>query len=138
MSSQVLKLEPNNPTATTALFQIEGGVGNRVTETQLKMMLDNDGDPGLINFALGNLYSRHSRWNDAQLAFFEAVRHRPNNPDYLFNLAVSLDQIGQRAAAKDYYQKAVTAADESNAGFNAADAIARIQSISQSASASAP
>ena len=136
--SRVLKLAPNNPTATAALFQIEGGVGNRVTETQLKMMLDNDGDPGLINFALGNLYSRHKRWNDAQLAFFEAVRHRPNNADYLFNLAVSLDQIGQRKAAIDYYQKAVTAADDSNAGFNAADAIARIQSIARSASPSAP
>lgn len=136
--SRVLKLEPNNPTATAALFQIEGGVGSRVTESQLKMMLDNEGDPGLINFALGNLYSRNNRWNDAQLAFFEAVRHRPDNPDYLFNLAVSLDQIGQRKAAKDYYEKAVTAADETSAGFNAADAIARIQSINQSASASAP
>ena len=133
--SRVLKLDPNNGTAATAIFQIEGGVGNRVTESQLKLMLDEGGDPGTINFALGALYARHERWNDAQLAYFEAVRHRPNNPDYLFNLAVSLDQIGQRKAALDYYQKALTAADNASAGFDQSQVLSRIQVISaQSAS----
>ena len=128
--SRVLKLDPNNATASTAIFQIEGGVGNRVTESQLKLMLDNGGDPGTINFALGSLYSRHQRWNDAQLAYFEAMRHRPHNPDYLYNLAVSLDQIGQRKAAVDYYQKALVAADEHGGAFNEAQVLARIQAIS--------
>lgn len=129
--SRALKLDPNNPTATTAIFQIEGGVGTRVSESRLKLMLESGGDPGLINFALGNLYSKHQRWNDAQLAFFEAVKHRPDNADYLFNLAVSLDQMGQRKAAREYYQKAVSAMDERAAGFNPADALARIQAIGQ-------
>ncbi|MEM7468638.1 MAG: tetratricopeptide repeat protein [Pseudomonadota bacterium] len=128
--SQVLKLDPDNPTAATAIFQIEGGVGNRVTESQLKLMLDEGGDPGAINFALGTLYARHARWNDAQLAYFEAVRHRPVNPDYLHNLAVSLDQIGQHSAALDYYKKALSAADEQSAAFNSTQVLSRIQTIS--------
>ena len=128
--SKALKFDPNNATAKTAIFQIEGGVGNRVTESQLKLLLDEGGDPGAINFALGTLYSRHTRWNDAQLAFFEAVRHRPNNPDYLYNLAVSLDQMGQRGAAKDFYQQALAASDETSAGFNPTLVLSRIQAIS--------
>ena len=137
--SKALKLDPNNATAKTAIFQIEGGVGNRVTESQLKLLLDEGGDPGAINFALGTLYSRHTRWNDAQLAFFEAVRHRPNNPDYLYNLAVSLDQIGQHQAAKDFYQQALAASDETSAGFNSSQVLSRIQSItSQSAASNTP
>ena len=128
--SRVLKLDPNNPMAATAIFQIEGGVGNRVTESQLKLMLDEGGDPGTINFALGALYARHGRWNDAQLAYFEAVRHRPDNPDYLYNLAVSLDQIGQRKAALDYYQKALAASDDASGGFSESKVLSRIQAIS--------
>ncbi|MGR8946412.1 MAG: tetratricopeptide repeat protein [Gammaproteobacteria bacterium] len=137
--SKVMKLDPRNATAKTAIFQIEGGVGNRVTESQLKLLLDEGGDPGAINFALGTLYARHLRWNDAQLAFFEAVRQRPNNPDYLYNLAVSLDQIGQHKAALNFYQQAIAASDDSSAGFNAALVLSRIQAIStQSASTTAP
>ena len=126
---RVLKLDPDNPTATAALLSIEGGQGDGATESRLKTLLDAGIDRGYVFFSLGNLYARHQRWADAQQAYFEALRARPSSADYNFNLAVSLDRIGQRDAALKYYDAAVSLADRGRAGFDVASALARIQSI---------
>ena len=125
----VLQLDPNNPTASAALYSIEGRVGGELTESRLKMLLDGGVDVGYIYFSLGNLYARNSRWADAQQAYFEALRNNPANPDYNYNLAVSLDRIGQRVAAAKYYQAAVGFTDTNQAGFDPASALSRIQAI---------
>lgn len=126
---EVLKRDPDNPTASAALFSIEGGSGERVTESRLKLLLDDGADAGYIYFSLGNLYARNKRWPDAQQAYFEALRNNPMNPDYNYNLAVSLDRIGQRESAAKYYDAAVTLIDSGQAGFDPANALARIQAI---------
>ena len=48
------------------------------------------------------------RWQraPAKQSFFEAYRHAPENGDYAFNLAVSLDHLGQPKSALDYYRVA--------------------------------
>jgi tetratricopeptide (TPR) repeat protein len=127
---QVLKRHPDNPTASAALFSIEGGAGDQVTEARLKMLLDQGVDVGYIYFSLGNLYARSKRWGDAQQAYFEALRNNPANPDYNYNLAVSLDRIGQRTEAVKFYAAAVDSTDAAAAGFDTASALARIDAIS--------
>jgi len=126
---QVLKRHPDNPTASAALFSIEGGSGDQVTEARLKMLLDQGVDVGYIYFSLGNLYARSKRWADAQQAYFEALRNNPANPDYNYNLAVALDRIGQHAAAVKYYAAALNSTDAAQAGFDTASALARIDAI---------
>jgi hypothetical protein len=74
---EVLKLEPENATASAALFSLEAGEGDRITESRLKLLLDDGVDGGYVYFSLGNLYARHSRWADAQQAYFEALRNSP-------------------------------------------------------------
>ena len=97
------------------------------------MLLDEGVDAGYIFFSLGNLYARHNRWADAQQAYFQALPNHPDNPDYNYNLAVSLDRIGQRQAALKYYDTAVTLTDSGHAGFDSAVALARIQAINSAA-----
>lgn len=134
MYRAVLKRDPGNPTASAAIFSIEGGSGDQVTESRLKMLLDDGTDAGYIFFSLGNLYARHKRWADAQQAYFEALRNNPGSPDYNYNLAVSLDRIGQRAAAVKYYGAALTLTEDETAGFDTARARARIDAINSAAS----
>jgi len=125
----VLKRDPDNATAQAALFALERGATEGLTESRLKALLEQGVDDGYIYFSLGNLYARNRRWADAQQAYFEALRHHPANPDYNYNLAVSLDRIGQRDTALKYYKSAVNLTDETRAGFDPAQALARIQAI---------
>ena len=65
------------------------------------------------------------RWTEAQQAFFEAFRIDPVNPDYLFNLAVSLDQLRQTRLALDYYRKAESVAATRGGGQFDRNTVAR-------------
>ena len=126
---EVLKREPRHPVASAALFMIEGGNGNDITEARLKLLADNDADSPYLRFALGNLYARQRRWADAQEAYFGAFSRAPANADYAYNLAVSLDQLGQRAAALGYYRKALELKQAGSAAFDAARATARVAAL---------
>ena len=66
-----------------------------------------------MHFALGLQYVTQGRWPDAQAAFFEALRNEPTNADYAYNLAVSLDRLGQAQSAATYYQRALDLATAS-------------------------
>jgi tetratricopeptide (TPR) repeat protein len=134
MYQQVLKRDPDNPTAVAALFTIEGGAGNEMTESRLKLLLDEGVDVGYVYFSLGNLYASNARWADAQQAYFEALRNYPQNPDYNYNLAVSLDRMGKRKAALKYYEAAVSLTDAAHAGFDPALALTRIHAIASGSS----
>jgi len=129
MYREVLQRDPGNATAQAALFSLESGAADNVSEAKLKLLLDEGVDGGYIYFSLGNLYARKQRWPDAQQAYFEALRYHPANPDYNYNLAVSLDRIGQRDTAAKYYAAAVDLADTENSGFDPGAALARLQTI---------
>jgi Flp pilus assembly protein TadD len=49
----------------------------------------------------------------------------------VFNLAVSLDQLGQIETALNYYRKAMALADRQPVNFNTSAILARIRSLSQ-------
>lgn len=104
---QVQRLEPKNATAAAALSALPGGADATGAESQLKTLLREQPAAAALHFALGVHYVAAGRWTDAQLAFFEAVRHEPTNPDYAFNLAVSLDRLGQAQPAASYYRRAL-------------------------------
>ena len=127
--ANVLKRFPEDPIASAALFSLTGSRGE-ATAARLRMLLDTHADQPIIHFALGNWYARRGRWGDAQLAYFDAVRLEGDNPDYAFNLAVSLDRMGQSAAALDYYQKSLSLADSNGGNFNPANVLQRISKLS--------
>ncbi len=103
---QVLALDPRNGLATMGLVALNEGAPSAALEIELRTLIGRNPDAAPLQFALGNIFASQERWTEAQQAYFEAFRIDPVNPDYLFNLAVSLDQLRQPKLALDYYRKA--------------------------------
>jgi tetratricopeptide (TPR) repeat protein len=122
----VLELDPHNAAAQGALLDLLGNTDSQATESRLKTLIERDPSPQLHQ-ALGNLHAGQARWNDAQAAYFEAYRGAPDNADYAFNLAVSLDQLRQYPAALSYYEKALASGRTHR--FDRAQAEARVQQL---------
>ena len=123
---EVLDLDPRNAAAQGALLDLLGNTDGQATESRLKMLIERSPSPQLYQ-TLGNLYAEQGRWNDAQAAYFEACRGAPDNADYAFNLAVSLDQLHQYPSALAYYEKAL--AGNGAHRYDRAQAEARVQQL---------
>ena len=123
---EVLDLDPRNAAAQGALLDLLGNTDSQAAESRLKTLIERDPSPQLYQ-TLGNLYAEQARWNDAQAAYFEAWRGAPDNGDYAFNLAVSLDQLRQYPAALTYYEKALASGGAYR--FERAQAEARVQQL---------
>jgi tetratricopeptide (TPR) repeat protein len=114
---KLLDLDPYDADAIAGLTGLQGGDPSEM-ESRLKKALARTPQSGALMFALGNLYARQSRWSDAQQSYFQAYGAAPNNPDYAFNLAVSLDRLDQKKLALEFYQRALTLAQNQPGNFN--------------------
>lgn len=126
---EVLRRYPRDAVAQAALISLQDNVDPVAGESRVKSLLNaTPRDPNL-HFSLGNLYAEQGRWPEAQLAFFEAYRLDGENPDYAFNLAVSLDRLAQHAAAREYYARAGELAALHPAAFDPEQARARLAAL---------
>jgi tetratricopeptide (TPR) repeat protein len=103
---RAIDVEPKNSFAQAGLLNLLGSADPAGSEAKLKRLLA-DQPSAFLYFALGNLYAAGERWSDAQQAYFQAHHLASANPDYAFNLAVSLEHINQPKPALSYYQRAV-------------------------------
>lgn len=124
---KALEMDPKNAVAGAALATLGGN--SDAAETRLKAQIAATPGAAPPYSALGHIYVAQSRWNDAQQAFFEAYRLDPANPDYAFNLAVSLDHLKQDKLANEYYSRALTLSESRPAAFSSAEANARIKQL---------
>lgn len=128
-----LESDPNDPTAQAGVIQTRGQSDPAQSESRLKTALASQPDSPALLFALGNLYARELRWGEAQQAYFRAYSTEPDNADFIFNLAVSLDQLHQDKLAAQYYQMALNAADAVTnpraVGFDRGQVQKRIQEL---------
>lgn len=119
LHQRALVANPSDPNVLgNVLNGTPSGADPQTTESRLKGLLSAQPESAILNFALGNLYARQARWPDAQQAYFNAVAADGSNPDYLFNLAISLDHIRQPKLAGQHYRLALEAADKRPAGFD--------------------
>ncbi len=123
----LLLLDPRDPAALTALMTYAPDEGD--TESRLKTMLADQPRSSALHFALGNYYADISSWGDAQQHYFNALTLAPNNAQFAFNLAVSLDHLAQRKLAARYYQQAVQLDRSGNSGFDHAQAQQRLNEL---------
>ncbi len=124
----VLLAEPKNSTAVSALSTLPAAGRRNLDASTLKNLVREQPGAADLHFALGLQYVAAGNWSDAQRAFFEAVRNEPTNADYVYNLAVSLDRLGQGALAATYYQRALDVANLS-ALFNPDAARTRLATL---------
>ncbi|MDO8958598.1 MAG: tetratricopeptide repeat protein, partial [Rhodocyclaceae bacterium] len=126
---RALEANPKDALALSGLTNLKGHGDPQQTESRLKNLLAEQPDSPFLNFALGNLYARNALWGDAQQAYFKAHVADPANPDYLFNLAVSLDQLRQGRLAIQHYNQALAAAARQPAGFDPAQVAVRLKTL---------
>lgn len=128
---RAIEIDPQNGFAQAGLVAIIGKADPAAAETRLKQLVRQQ-PAAYLHFALGNVYAGQGRWSEAQSSYFEAQRMAPESPDYAFNLAVSLEHLGQTKAAADYYQRALRLAQGGAAtGFDSAQARRRLQVLSR-------
>ena len=125
---RLLEINPDDGVALAGLIGLRQGDVVQ-SEAKLKAILARSPDSGPVLFALGNVYAKQRRWNEAQQQFFRAYSAVPGNPDYAFNLAVGLDRLNQPKLAATYYQRALTLAQTAPAAFDQAVVQARLREL---------
>jgi tetratricopeptide (TPR) repeat protein len=88
------------------------------SESQLKLLIRDEPESPHLNFALGNVYGSLNRWREAQGQYFTALGYNPDDPNYAYNLAVSLEHIDKPKVAISYYQLALDNFNKGLATFN--------------------
>lgn len=101
---RVLTLDPRNAVANAGMTALST---DENSESRLKYLLGEQRDSAALHFALGNIYAGQSRWAEAQSAYFDAYTLDSKNAELAYNLAVSLDHLGQNKSAVQLYQRAI-------------------------------
>ncbi len=130
---EVLRLYPGDSVAEAALINFKDNRDHSRSESILKTFLQSEPDNSFLHYSLARLYAAQTRWPEAQQSFFDAHRIESSNADYAFNLAVSLEHVGQQKSAIDYYNVALDLADNSAVSFDSAVVISRINTLSNQA-----
>ncbi|MDD5297237.1 MAG: tetratricopeptide repeat protein [Rhodocyclaceae bacterium] len=129
MYRHILELAPQDTLAQTSLVSLAQAPAGETEESHLQSILARAPQSAAAQFSLGNLYARDGRWREAEQAYFNALALEPDNPDYCFNLAVSLDQLGQGREAARHYRAALAQSAGHPTGFDPAQAAARLAEL---------
>jgi Tfp pilus assembly protein PilF len=128
---RVLRIDPRDPHAQAGMVALRSQQLDPVlVESRVKSLLSVDHDANVLYFTLGNQYAQQGRWAEAQQAYFRAFSADPENPDFAFNVAVSLDQLHQPRLALEYYRRALALSQKRTAAFDAEAARTRAQQLS--------
>jgi tetratricopeptide (TPR) repeat protein len=123
---RLLQIDPRDAHAQAGLLALRSTrLDPLASESRVKSMLAQDPGAHVLNFTLGNQFAQQGRWPEAQQEYFKAYAGDPENADFAYNLAVSLDHLRQKQLARDYYLRAAALAEKRGASFEPASARAR-------------
>ncbi len=126
---RLLERDPADPLAQASVLALIGNVNPVEGESKIKNLLVRFPNTPYLHFTLGNLYADQQRWSEAQQAYFNAWTGDRTNADYLYNLAISLDNLGKTQPALIYYGQALKLAAQQNVNFSAEQVQARIKTL---------
>jgi tetratricopeptide (TPR) repeat protein len=127
---RLLQSDPRDAHAQAGLMALRSARIDPVSgESRVKTMLAADPAAHVLNFTLGNQLAQQGRWAEAQQQYFKAFAGDPDNPDFAYNLAVSLDHLRQHRLALEYYQRALSLAEKRGASFSVEDARNRARKL---------
>ncbi|PCI82433.1 MAG: hypothetical protein COB20_00170 [SAR86 cluster bacterium] len=124
--SRLLARNPSDPIARAGLMELLPAGSPSEQEAELKRLLNEHPDVAALSYAYGNFLASNQRWSEAQQAYFRALQLAKSdallnglvNPDYAFNLAVSLEHLNQSEPAQNYYREALGYSANHPAGFD--------------------
>ena len=123
----LLSLDPVDVVAFSALLNLAAVTRNPVMENEMILHSSQHRDYPALHAALGNYYSQTDRWVMASQSYAAAVGLSPDTADYLYNLAVTLDNLGDSQAAIDTYERALALSETGFYTFSVLDATARLR-----------
>jgi tetratricopeptide (TPR) repeat protein len=127
---RIVQTDPRDPYAQAGLLALRSEqLDPTLVESRVKSLLAADREANVLYFTLGNQYAQQGRWAEAQQAYFKAFATDPENADYAFNVAVSLDQLRQPKLALEYYRRALALAEKRSANFSQEAARLRVQQL---------
>jgi tetratricopeptide (TPR) repeat protein len=126
---RILEANPADAFAHAWLAGLNGNADPIATESRLRILLVKQPNLGILHFALGNQLAAQQRWAEAGQAYFRAHSSDTAVPDYVFNLAVSLDHLHHVKEAAEYYRQALAVADVKSGSFSLAAANERLNSL---------
>ncbi|MDA8108969.1 MAG: tetratricopeptide repeat protein, partial [Betaproteobacteria bacterium] len=128
---RLLQADPRDPNAQAGMLALRSQlIDPVVAESRVKTLLASDPRAEVLYFTLGNEYALQARWGEARQAYARALAADPENPDFAYNVAVSLDHLGEPGPALDYYRRALALAGRRAASFDARAAQERVQQLS--------
>jgi tetratricopeptide (TPR) repeat protein len=120
---RLLQWDPNDAHAQAGLIALRASrLDPLATESRVKSLLAADPAANVLHFTLGNQLAQQGRWSEAQQEYFKAFAADPENADFAYNLAVSLDHLRQSPLALEYYHRAIALAEKRPASFDLAAA----------------
>jgi len=104
---RILDIDASNALAQLGLLHTfrRQGAGERLK--LLQQLVEKYPQSSQIVASLGHELAQQSKWRLAQQAYFKAFSLNPDNPQYAYNLAVSLDRMEKYDAARRLYQQAL-------------------------------
>jgi len=127
---QLLTLSPQDRYAQAGLIALQAAnISDPKWLTQVNQLLLQYPESGHLYFLKANAHAAAGRWSAAQQSYFDAWSRNQANPDYAYNLAIALDQLGQVQAALDYYLKAQSLSASYPNNIPAASLSARISQL---------
>ncbi|HEY2337099.1 MAG TPA: tetratricopeptide repeat protein [Burkholderiales bacterium] len=120
---RMLQVDPRDANAQAGLLALRAARQDPLaSESHVKSLLAQAPGAHVLNFTLGNQFAQQGRWAEAQQEYFKAFAGDPENADFAYNLAVSLDHLRQPRLARDYYLRAVVLAEKRSGAFDIAAA----------------
>ena len=116
---RLLQADPRDSHALAGLVALRAGRTDPLAaESRVKTVLADNPGSHVLNFTLGNQLAQQGRWAEAQQEYFRAFTGEPDNADFAYNLAVSLDHLRQPKLALEYYQRAIALAKARGGRFD--------------------
>ncbi len=125
------ELNPTDPYARAMLLSLSRSP-DAYKDSQYTTLAHNASSSSSQAAVFALLAAEHAtakRWNEAQQAFFNALTADPGNPDYAFNLAVTLEHMRQPRLAYDFYRQAIEFAKSKRASFDLSSAQTRLSAL---------
>ena len=129
---KVLRLDETNNIAQIGVLQTYSQQDPISRQQVLEALVAKQPANAESHLALGHALSEQGKWASAQKAYFKAYSLNPNNTVMAYNLAVSLDSLGQFRAAETYYETALLLNEKAIKPLNLERVSNRLKELRQS------
>ena len=126
---QQLNLNPGDSHARAGFLSLASRRNSASIKRELDQLIETNPRSAHLYFLKGINHASDRQWSSAQQAFFEAYFRDKGNPDYAYNLAVSLDHLNQKTQALRFYQLALDNDANATANFEAVNVRRRLSQL---------